>query len=124
MLSMVVLPDCPTLGESGLRSPGWLDGLTTAVGAANSLGWGLIWVEGGFDAAARRAHAHYRDLTATCRRFTADALGRWPELIEIYLAQPDQRVIPARRAASDQLAPCVDGYRAAAHAHRTHGEDD
>jgi hypothetical protein len=119
-----VNPGCPTLGESGVRSPGWLDGLTIAVGAANGLGWGLTWVEGRFDPAARRAHAHYHDLTATCRRFTADALGRWPELIEIYLSEPDQRVIPARRGASDQLAVCVDGYLAAALAHRAQGEDD
>jgi len=117
-------PQCEAYSQSSADFATVYETLTTVVGATNETVWSLLWFEGLFDPAPRRARAHYQDLSPACRRFTAEALGRWPELIEVYLSEPDQRVIPAQRAASDQLASCVEGYRGAALAHRTHGEDD
>lgn len=122
--AMAVNPRCPPpLGAPRARLVDWADdGLTSLAQPLRRADWAVTRLSGVFDPSARRAYQHYRGLTATCRRFAGAAPGAWPELIEIYLNDPERQVLPARRRASARLEACAEAYRAAAQDHRSQGE--
>ncbi len=117
-------PSCEDWSQDSSVLDAAADAITSPLESLNSLSWGMTWFEGFFDPATRRASQRYQALPDICQRFTGEGLSRWPELIDHFLSEPDAGVIPAVRAASNDLSICSDAFRAAGDFHQREGDQD